>query len=418
MCPPVNIRLVRACRIAAFGLSAAIGVAALVVLAGWTLGLHALTTFGAGGVPMNPLTAACFLLLAGSLQLVLPGAGSAAERGTARVLASAAGLLAITKLAMLGSAHGPDTWLFRAAVGAAPSVNRMAPNTALLMTLLAAAILLLDVELGRGRRPAQLLVLLALPTTLVVLVGFLFGVSDLYGWGAYIPMARNTAVAFACLELAILAGRVEHGLTRMFAGSGSGAVTARRLLPAAVILPLALGYARLVGQRRGFYGSDFGVVLFSLAMVATLSVLVWWTAAGVDRLDAAREEVGMRLKALIRHTPLGIVMVDPDGRVELCNDAFVELFHYPQEELLGRNVDDLIAPNDDAGESASLSRRGIAGENIRRATVRRRRDGQLVDVELFVVPLEVNGKSVGAYGVYRDLTAQRADARKRETRKT
>jgi PAS domain S-box-containing protein len=122
----------------------------------------------------------------------------------------------------------------------------------------------------------------------------------------------------------------------------------------------------------------------------------------------------VRLKALIRHTPLGIVLLDPDGRVQLCNDAFVELFHYPQSELLGQKIDDLIAPADDAGETAAMTQRGFAGESVRRATVRRRRDGALVPVELFVVPLSVNGRPVGTYGVYRDLTEQRrTEARRR-----
>ena len=74
-------------------------------------------------------------------------------------------------------------------------------------------------------------------------------------------------------------------------------------------------------------------------MIATFAVLVWWTASR-STASTRREEVDMRLQALIRHTPLGIVVLDPEGRVQLCNDAFVELFHYPQRELLGRKVDD------------------------------------------------------------------------------
>ena len=411
---PVTLRLVRACRLSAFGISATIALAAVVVLAGWALGLHALTTFGARGVAMNPLTAVCVLLLAVALQLMLPQAKSDAEIAAARALGAGAGTLALVKLAMLGSVNGPDTWMFRASIEAMTPVNRMAPYTAVILVLLAAAIVMLDADV-RGRRPSQWLVLLALPITLVVLLGFLFGVGDLYGWGSYIPMARNTAVALAGLELAILASRVEFGITRIFVASGSGGIAARRLLPAAVILPLVLGYARILGQRAGLYGSEFGTVLFSLAMVAALSSLVWWTASDVARIDAAREEVDMRLQALIRHNPLGIVVLDRDGRVQLCNDAFVELFHYPRADLLGRRVDDLIAPQDDAGETASMTQRGVAGEHLRRATVRRRRDGHLIDVELFVVPLEVNGMPVGTYGVYRDLTAQRrVEARRRE----
>ena len=87
---PVNMRLVRGCRISAFVLSALVLLAGLIALAGWTFALPALTTFGARGVAMNPLTAACFIFLAGALLLLLPGADPDTERWTARALATVA----------------------------------------------------------------------------------------------------------------------------------------------------------------------------------------------------------------------------------------------------------------------------------------------------------------------------------------
>jgi PAS domain S-box-containing protein len=410
----VNVRLVRVCRIAAFALSSAILVAAIVVLIGWALGVHGLTTLGGPGVPMNPLAALCLALLAGSLLIVLPGGALRVDAIAARVLAAIACGLGIAKLATVGSLNGPDALMFRSSIDAVTPMNRMSPNGAAIICVLAVAILLLDVELRNRRRPAQFVVFLALPLTLLALVRLLFGVTEVSGWGVLPSTAHAGVLAVLGLELAILSSRVEHGVTRIFVASGPGGVTARRLLPAAIVLPLALGYARLVGQRAGFYGSEFGTVLLSLSMLAAFSLLVWWTAWSVERVDAARVEIDARLQALIRHTPLGIVLVDLDGRVQLCNDAFVELFHYSQAELLGRKIDDLIAPSDDAGETAEMTQRGFAGESVRRATVRRRRDGGLVPVELFVVPLAVNGRPVGTYGVYRDLTEQRrSEARKR-----
>ena len=387
-------------------MSTAVGLAALVVLAGWSLSLHAWTTLGVGGVSMNPLTAVCFLLLAAALLLTLPSPDHVLESGIARACALIVVALATVKLAMLGHVNGPDTWLFRAAVNAATPVSRMAPNTALIVIPIALAVALLDVEIRRWR-PAQLLVLVALPLSLIVLVGFLFGVSELYGWGAYIPMALGTAICLLLLELAVLAGRVESGVTSVFAALGSGGVTARRLLPAAILAPLAIGYLRIAGERHGLFGPDFGVVLMTLTMVGAFSVLVWWTASDVHRLDVARAETDVRLQTLIRHVPLGIVVLDREGYVRLCNDAFVELFHYSADALIGRRVDDLIAPEDDEGETTAMTRRGVAGESLRRTTVRRRRDGTLVDVELFVVPLTMNGTPIGTYGVYREIAGRR-----------
>lgn len=410
---PVNVRLVRGSRIAAFVLASSIFITSILILIGWAFDLRGLTTLGAHGVPMNPLAALCLALLAASLLIVLPGAASHVDRIVAHVLAAFACGLAIAKVATAGSLNGPDAVMFRGSIDALTPMNRMSPNGAAIVIVLGVALLLRDVEI-RGRRPTQILVFLALPLTFLVLVRFLFGVTEVSGWGALPPTALSGTLIVIALELAILASRVEYGLTRIFVATGAGGVTARRLLPAAIVLPLAFGYARIAGQRAGLYGSETGTVLLSLSMVATFSVLIWWTASGLQRVDADREEVDVRLKALIRHTPLGIVLLDPDGRVQLCNDAFVELFHYPQSELLGQKIDDLIAPADDAGETAAMTQRGFAGESVRRATVRRRRDGALVPVELFVVPLSVNGRPVGTYGVYRDLTEQRrTEARRR-----
>jgi hypothetical protein len=126
----VTLPLVRACRISSFGISAAVALAALIVLAGWGFGVHALTTFGARGVAMNPLTARASLLLGGALLLMLPESKSDADVRLARAIAVSAGVLALGKLATLGSPNGPDSWMFRASIDALTPVNRMAPNTA------------------------------------------------------------------------------------------------------------------------------------------------------------------------------------------------------------------------------------------------------------------------------------------------
>ena len=373
----MHLPLVRVCRIVAFACAAAVVLAALIVLAGWALA-PALTALGAGGVPMNSLTAVCLLLLAGGLLFVLP-----------------------TPHGRLEAVAGATCAAMALALAAAPA-SRMAPNAAFITAATAIGIVLLDVEI-RGRRPAQFVILVSLPLTFVMQIGYLFRITVLEGWGTSIPTARATVIALGMLQLAIVAGRVEHGVTRIFVAQGPGGVTARRLFPTVIIAPVAIGYLRLIGQRRGVYGPEFGVVLFTIAMVVLFAILVWTTAQKVYAVDAARAETDLRLQTLIRHVPLGIVVLDLDGRVKLCNEAFVELFHYPVHELMGHCLDDLIAPAEDGGETASLTRRGFAGESIRRTTVRRRRDGTLIAVELYVVPLAMEGHAIGTYGVYRDL---------------
>ncbi len=68
----------------------------------------------------------------------------------------------------------------------------------------------------------------------------------------------------------------------------AGGFLIRRLLPAAVIVPVVLGWLRLEGQRAGLYGTGVGVLLTTTANVLIISVLILWSARLLDRLEARR----------------------------------------------------------------------------------------------------------------------------------
>jgi len=85
--------------------------------------------------------------------------------------------------------------------------NRMAPNTALCFLLAGAAVLVLDVETRRGRRPAQFLALATGAIALQALLGYVYGALFLIAAASFIPMAFNTAAAFLLFSAGVLAAR-------------------------------------------------------------------------------------------------------------------------------------------------------------------------------------------------------------------
>jgi two-component system, cell cycle sensor histidine kinase and response regulator CckA len=113
------------------------------------------------------------------------------------------------------------------------------------------------------------------------------------------------------------------------------------------------------------------------------------------------------LHALSENNPLGIVVLDLNGRVEMCNPAFERLFDYRMGEILGANLDSLLSPPNVAEEAAHLTRRAAVGETVRSTTKRRRRDGLLVDVQIIGVPLVVAGKRFGSFAMYEDISERR-----------
>src|SRR5215468_7365511 len=113
------------------------------------------------------------------------------------------------------------------------------------------------------------------------------------------------------------------------------------------------------------------------------------------------------LGGLIRANPLAILVVDAHDRVQMVNPAFEALFGFQEAELVGQPIQAFIVPRDRAVEAAGLSQRGFDGQSARSVTQRRRKDGSVVDIDLTVVPLATGGETVGAYGIFRDLTEQK-----------
>ena len=125
------------------------------------------------------------------------------------------------------------------------------------------------------------------------------------------------------------------------------------------------------------------------------------------RADATIEERATYLRALIDHSPLAIVVLDAEARVQTLNPAFEELFLFSREDALGRDLDTLIADEETGFEARAHSRRVLEGKPVKATTQRYRKDGSRVEVEFYGVPLHIDDKLVGIYAIYRDITEQR-----------
>jgi diguanylate cyclase (GGDEF)-like protein/PAS domain S-box-containing protein len=123
------------------------------------------------------------------------------------------------------------------------------------------------------------------------------------------------------------------------------------------------------------------------------------------------QEASRRLAAIVETTGDAILSKSLDGTILTWNRGAELLYGYTAEEAIGSPVT-MLAPPDRAGEIAEILRRIAAGEGIDELeTVRRRKDGSLVDVALTVSPLAgVDGTVVGASVIARDITERRRSA--------
>jgi PAS domain S-box-containing protein len=124
------------------------------------------------------------------------------------------------------------------------------------------------------------------------------------------------------------------------------------------------------------------------------------------RLFTEVERQRQYLESLVSISPAAVVVMDAGERVTDWNPAAADLFGYSAEEAVGRLVDELVFGSSglDTEEGRELTREAITTGRAQRITQRRRRDGTLIDVELLLVPLTVEGEYAGLLAVYHDVT--------------
>jgi len=120
-------------------------------------------------------------------------------------------------------------------------------------------------------------------------------------------------------------------------------------------------------------------------------------------------------EALVHNSPVAIVVLDRQSNILACNPAFEQLFGYSEPQIHGQNLDALITDERTRAEASTYSRQVLEGGAVHSVGQRVRRDGSLVEVEIFGVPIMVDGEMVGALGMYHDITALVAARRAAES---
>jgi signal transduction histidine kinase/CheY-like chemotaxis protein/HPt (histidine-containing phosphotransfer) domain-containing protein len=265
---------------------------AATALAGWTFHIDSLRRVGAHFVSMSPITATSFILSGFALFAL-----SNHRQNTRMIIAGRAAAVAVAALGavrvagyIFGFDPKVDELLFRGHLFEAPLgiSNRIAPNAAANMVLCGAGILLLSARRSAAWQAGQLLALAAALISLFGLVGYVYGVTPLYMVGRYVPMALNTAASFLVLSIGMLFLRPDCGFMRVAFADGSAGALVRRMLPGVIVIPVALGWLQMAGEKAGLYGPEFGSALRVVAIILVMLAMLWRTAVKLYRVDGER----------------------------------------------------------------------------------------------------------------------------------
>ena len=342
------------------------------VLAGWTLDITFLKSVFPEFVSMKSNAAFCFLLLGAALWLFHRERGGVSGKHLVTVLSAVPVVIGgVTLLEYaLGMQTGIDELLFSDLADARQTSHpgRMAPTDALNFLLLGLAMLFTRAPQTERLHPTEVLALSAFIIALFPFTGYAYGVSALIGYSErFTEMSFHASLGFMFLSAGILFNRPEVGWASLFTSKGEAGLVMRVVLPLIVLALLVMGWARLLGEYHGIFGSQLGTALFVVLRIVFISAIVIWAAKRIYRLelnrdivqekleqanaslgrrviertaeiDTAREELLHQNDLLTKITESGgvlIILLDREGRISRFNRASEETTGYRADEVVG-----------------------------------------------------------------------------------
>ena len=111
------------------------------------------------------------------------------------------------------------------------------------------------------------------------------------------------------------------------------------------------------------------------------------------------------LESVLYSAPDAIVTLDSRHHILDWNPGAEKLFGYSREEVIGQDLDALVARDKAFVEASEITRQVLAGEVLHPLeTVRYRKDGTTVNVIAAGAPIHMSGELKGVVAVYTDIT--------------
>jgi diguanylate cyclase (GGDEF)-like protein/PAS domain S-box-containing protein len=206
-------------------------------------------------------------------------------------------------------------------------------------------------------------------------------------WIVFGPLAPKEYFYLAFVPIIWMAMR--HAIERVVIGLlilNFGIVVALRFFPAPPQILTKIGFLMLV--------------------VSATGLIVGSAVAERRRVGAELNERTIFLNSLVENSPFGIVVHDLSGAVQLCNDAFVNLYGYQRSEVVGQNLHDLIVSPASRDAARALKAQVNSGREVHQTLSRKRKDASIIDVDTHAIPMVQGGQVRAVYVIYNDISVQ------------
>lgn len=132
-------------------------------------------------------------------------------------------------------------------------------------------------------RLSQKLTFIPLIISYVITLNYLFSEVQ-YVQSLLFSVAAHTAFCFVILGIGLLLSQIEFSFLRYMVANTTGSIV-RQLFFATLIFVPFISWLRLEAQKLGLFNLEFGVSLFTVAIILSFGALIFWTAKKIDKTE-------------------------------------------------------------------------------------------------------------------------------------
>ena len=200
-----------------------------------------------------------------------------------------------------------------------------------------------------------------------VISGF-FGDSSLFRVGPFAHISNFSAVGLMVLCVCVLLSTRKRNLFHGLTSKEIGGITARKLLPFVLLMPVALGVLTLWSESRNYIDWRGGLAASTVIFIFVLVGIVSYAATQADALIAQRKDLAValessqqRMRSMLDHTAVGVWGINQDGNFLFAEGKIMKELGMDASQLVGSSIFSLIGEN---SQAVDFVERALRGEEV------------------------------------------------------